>query len=416
MTKANTKKKTMTKALSVGVLVGVAALNVEGGDNKALLDKLVEKGSITRAEADALLRESNDEYNNALPSWVNSLTLKGDLRLRYDHTYDSASNGRSAEDRVRYRFRFGGVADLKNNFKMGFRMATGHNMTSSNQTFSNDFTRDDFGLDQAYIGWQQEGDWEENSGFTIYAGKNPNFEKTGWKLSKALFDSDISPEGFEAHYGVEIGSTTLGLHGGAYFLEGEDDPGKQMSKLIMGQVTTSTALSDTLRMDLGLGAYGIDSSDLTGPGTGHGNTVGQGYTPLMLDAAFTYRGASNPIKLYGTWIDNQQADTLSTGYITGIKYGSAKKAGQWEAKIEYRSFEADAFWDEFAESEFGAIGVKAANEYAVGTNTEGLVIQGKYNIYSNIQVVLAWRHTEAETSVYDDESNNFFQADLIFKF
>ena len=168
----------MTKALGFGVLAGFAVLNAEGGDNKALLDKLVEKGTLTRAEADALLKESNDEYNDALPSWVNSLTLKGDLRLRYDHTYDSASNGRSAEDRVRYRFRFGGVADLKNNFKMGFRMATGHNMTSSNQTFSNDFSRDDFGLDQAYVGWQQEGDWEENSGFTVYAGKNPNFENT----------------------------------------------------------------------------------------------------------------------------------------------------------------------------------------------------------------------------------------------
>ena len=403
----------ITIALSLGVL---AALNAEAGDNKALLDKLVEKGTLTRAEADTLIEESNDEFNSVMPSWLSSLTLKGDLRLRYDHTYDSASNGRSAEDRFRYRFRFGVTADLKNNFKMGFRMATGHKMTSANQTFSNDFTRDDFGLDQAYVGWQQGADWEENPGFTVYAGKNPNFEKTGWKLSKALFDSDITPEGFEAHYSTEMGGTTLGLHGGAYLLEGEDDPSKSMSKLIMGQITTSTTLGDTLGMDLGLGVYGMDSSDLTGPGTGHGNTAGQGYTPLMLDAAFTYRGASKPVKLYGTWVDNQQADTLSTGYITGIKYGSAKKAGQWEAKIEYRSFEADAFWDEFAESEFGAIGVKAANEYATGTNTEGLVIQGKYNIYSNIQVVLAWRHTEAETSVHDDESNNFFQADLIFKF
>jgi len=409
-------KNIISKVLSLGALVGLTAVNVGGGDNKALLNKLVEKGTLTQAEADALLEESNAEFNSSVPSWVESLTLKGDLRLRYDHTYDSASNGNSAEDRVRYRFRFEGVADLKNNFKMGFRMATGHNMTSSNQTFSNDFTRDDFGLDQAYVGWQQEGDWEESSGFTVYVGKNPNFEKTGWKLSKALFDSDITPEGIETHYSTEMGATTLGLHGGAYFLEGEDDSGKQMSKLIMGQVTTSTTLSDTLRMDLGLGAYGIDSSDLTGPNTGNGNTAGQGYTPLMLDAAFTYRGASKPVKLYGTWVDNQQADTLSAGYITGIKYGSAKKAGQWEAKIEYRSFEADAFWDEFAESEFGAIGVKAANQYAVGTNTEGLVLQGKYNIYNNIQVILAWRHTEAETSVYDDESNNFFQADLIFKF
>ena len=400
-------------ALAFGLVVtGIATAQ----SSESLLKKLVEKGVLTEAEAGELRNEANAENTIKPNSWVDSITFKGDLRLRYDHTYDSASNGRSAEDRLRYRFRYGAIADLQNNMKVGFRMATGQNTTSSNQTFSEDFTRDDFGLDQAYVGWQQEDDWAKNPGLTVYAGKNPNFEKTGWKLSKALFDSDITPEGFEAHYSTEMGGTTLGLHGGAYLLEGEDDPSKSMSKLIMGQITTSTTLGDTLGMDLGLGVYGMDSSDLTGPDTGHGNTAGQGYTPLMLDAAFTYRGASKPVKLYGTWVDNQQADTLSTGYITGIKYGSAKKAGQWEAKIEYRSLEADAFWDEFAESEFGAIGVKAANEYATGTNTEGLVIQGKYSIYSNIQVVLAWRHTEAEASVYDDESNNFFQADLIFKF
>jgi hypothetical protein len=176
-------------------------------------------------------------------------------------------------------------------------------------------------------------------------------------------------------------------------------------------------------MDWGLGVYGMDSSDLhprdingAPVGYGWGNTAGQGYTPLMLDAAFTYRGGSKPVKLYGTWVDNLQADTLDNGYIAGIKYGSAKKAGQWEAKIEYRSFEADAFWDELAESEFGAIGVKAANEYAVGTNAEGFVIQGKYKIYSNVHAILAWRRTEAENSVFDDESNNFFQLDFVFEF
>jgi len=400
------KKYQRILALAFGLVVtGIATAQ----SSESLLKKLVEKGVLTEAEAGELRNEANAENTIKPNSWVDSITFKGDLRLRYDHTYDSASNGRSAEDRLRYRFRYGAIADLQNNMKVGFRMATGQNTTSSNQTFSNDFTRDDFGLDQAYANWS-------NEALAFYGGKNPNFEKTGWKLSKALFDSDITPEGFEGHYYTEAGSTALGFHGGIYFLEGEDDSSKSMSKLIMGQVTTSTTLSDTLGMDWGLGMYGMDSSDLTGAGTGGGNTAGQGYTPLMLDTAFTYRGGFKPVKLYGTWVDNLQADTLSNGYLAGIKYGSAKKAGQWEAKIEYRSFEADAFWDEFAESEFGAIGVAAANTYAVGTNTEGFVIQGKYKIYSNVHAILAWRRTEAENSVYDDESNNFFQLDFVFEF
>ena len=104
----------------MGQLAGFAALNAEAGDNKALLDKLVEKGTLTRAEADTLIEESNDEFNSAMPSWLSTLTLKGDLRLRYDHAADSPSSGAAANDRWRYRFRFGGVANMKNGVKAGW--------------------------------------------------------------------------------------------------------------------------------------------------------------------------------------------------------------------------------------------------------------------------------------------------------
>ena len=100
-------------------------MSAEAGDNAGLLKKLVEKGIISEGEAAVLAEEANSEFNNSMPSWVNSLTLKGDLRLRYDHTYDSASNGASAEDRWRYRFRFGGTAEMNNGVKTGFRLASG---------------------------------------------------------------------------------------------------------------------------------------------------------------------------------------------------------------------------------------------------------------------------------------------------
>ena len=89
-------KENITKALGIGVLAGLTTLSAEAGDNTSLLKKLVEKGVITQAEADALLEESNAEFNEQVPKWVESITLKGDLRLRYDHTTDSPSNNRAA--------------------------------------------------------------------------------------------------------------------------------------------------------------------------------------------------------------------------------------------------------------------------------------------------------------------------------
>ena len=210
----------MAKFLGMGVLVGIATLSTEAGDNTSLLKKLVEKGVITQAEADALLKESNDEFNEQVPTWVESITLKGDLRLRYDHTKDSNSASSAANDRWRYRFRFGGTADMSNGVKAGFRLATGgensdDDIGSTNQTFDKGFARDTISLDQA---WAQM----EVGEVTLIGGKMQNFEKTGWWVSKALFDGDITPEGFEAHYSTEVGSTGIGFHGGAYFLNGEN--------------------------------------------------------------------------------------------------------------------------------------------------------------------------------------------------
>ena len=277
-------KMNTTKSAIACALTGLALINhVEAGDNASLLKKLVEKGVITQAEADVLAEESNSEFNNSMPSWVNSLTLKGDLRLRYDHTYDSASNGASAEDRWRYRFRFGGTAEMNNGVKTGFRLASGgtSDLGSTNTTIDGGFRRDDFYLDQA---WAQMDLGE----VTVIGGKNPNFEKTGWKLSKALFDGDITPEGFEAHYSTEAGAVNVGFHGGVYFLTGEDDSSKSIENLFLGQITATTTLSDTSKLDLGLGAYTVDDSGLDETTARVGNSSsGVGYSPVFLDAAFS---------------------------------------------------------------------------------------------------------------------------------
>ena len=82
------------------------------------------------------------------------------------------------------------------------------------------------------------------------------------------------------------------------------------------------------------------------------SSSGVGYSPVFLDAAFSLKTGPG-VKIYGTYVNNQKFSHKDTGYITGIKFGSAKKAGQWEAKYEFRSLEADAVWDELADSDFG---------------------------------------------------------------
>lgn len=402
----------MTKALGLGVLAGFAAMSAEAGDNAGLLKKLVEKGIISEGEAAVLAEEANSEFNESMPSWVQSLTLKGDLRLRYDHTHDNPSGLGGAEDRWRYRFRFGGTANMQNGVKTGFRLASGgtSDIGSTNKTMDGGFARDDFYLDQA---WAQM----DVSGVTMIGGKNPNFEKTGWFVSKALFDGDITPEGFELHYSTESGSTDLGFHGGAYFVQGEDDPSKTLDMLTMAQITAKTSLSDTTGLTLGLGVYNVEDEGIDETSSRSGNSAsGVGYTPVFIDAALSMKTGPG-VKLYATYVNNQESSaTDDTGLIAGIKFGSAKKAGQWEAKIEYRSLEKDAVWDELTDSDFGAFGANGSvDTYKSGTNVEGTILQGKYMIYDNVQAALTLLTTESEDGT-DGETNNRVQADIIFKF
>ena len=89
-------------ALSLGVLAGFAATGTaEAQSHEGLLRKLVSKGVLTEAEAATLRDENAADAKDALPNWVETLSLKGDLRLRFDHTHDSTSDGDAANARMR---------------------------------------------------------------------------------------------------------------------------------------------------------------------------------------------------------------------------------------------------------------------------------------------------------------------------
>jgi len=212
---------------------------------------------------------------------------------------------------------------------------------------------------------------------------------------------------------------SLGFHGGVYFVNGENKgASSNINNMFMGQITASGSLNESTKLDLGFGAYTVDDGGLgsAGKSARKGNSSGVGYSPVFLDGALGFKTGPG-IKLYGTWVNNQESSaTRDTGYISGIKFGSAKKAGQWEAKIEYRSLEKDAVWDDLVDSDFGAFGAGGtADEFKSGTNVEGAIFQFKYMIYDNVQTAVTLFTTESEDGT-DGESSNSIKADLIFKF
>ncbi len=403
-----TMKTKMTKALGLCVLAGMIVAGTVGAQsNEALLKTLVKKGVITEAEAEALRKEVTQDSGGAVPEWVQSISFKGDLRLRYEQAHKSIDGGNPARNRFRYRFRYGATADLKNNFKVGFRFASGStsNPISTNTTMDDDGQNDTLAIDQAYASWS-------DAGFTMYGGKMPNHSKTGWFLDNAIIDTDYTPEGVELHYVWDVGSkSTLGLNYGFWVID-EVSTSSHDAYLNIAQAVFATQLTADTEAQLGLGTYSVSGFALRNDGSvGTGNTIGQGFTPIMLDGALSFKTSFAPVKLFGTWLENQQAEANDNAWRAGLKLGSAKKAGQWELSYEYRVMEADSTYDQLSESDFGAI---KGSAYEGGTNIKGHIIKARYNIYDNWQTGLSLYNTEPESGSGD--SNNCIQLDFVWKF
>jgi hypothetical protein len=396
---------------------------------ESLLKKLVEKGVLTEAEAAELRNEANADATEKPNSWVDSITFKGDLRLRYEMKHQEwAAGSQPSRKRFRYRFRYGAIADLQNDMKVGFRIASGSpdNPISTNQSLDDAGHNDSLNIDQAYAQWSRDG-------FTVMGGKMPNHSKTGWMISSGLIDTDYTPEGAEFHYELSEGGLPLGLHGGWHSISESTHADDGM---LIGQLTTEHTLSSNTALKLGLGSYWLYNAEPTGraqyinwisAGNSEtsGNKVASNFNPYFVDAALTYKGWARPVKFSAMYLNNPAAAASSedTGYSLGVKYGSAKKAGEWEIGYEWRHLEQDSTWHGLTDSDFGAFGARNVtgnngNKYYNGTNVEGSLIKGRYQLYNNVKLGFGWGITDAIKNDVSgtDKTTHRFSFDVIFSF
>jgi hypothetical protein len=196
--------KPIVVALAAGYgLLGVPQANAQSAD--ALIDKLVDKGILTAAEAQALREEADQGFTAAyqaktgMPDYVNALRFNGDFRGRYDGIYKDGSEF-TERHRWRYRMRFGLTVDLLDDFEVGFRLGSGDvaglsagsagaDPISQNQTLGGNAAKKGVFIDLAYASWSplRGPDW--NARTTIGKMGNP------FTFSDIVFDGDYTSEG-----------------------------------------------------------------------------------------------------------------------------------------------------------------------------------------------------------------------------
>jgi hypothetical protein len=192
-----------------------------------------------REEVMARARKENWAAPNAVPSWVSSIRLFGDVRTRFDGSYFSEGNDVEAfpdfnaintalpydvsgtllpphlnvdqdRDRLRLRVRFGVEAILGDGFSAGVRLATGANNTPvsvnqsmglAGQTQGGNFSKYAIWLDRGFLKYELGGMPTRNLAVTLGRFDNPFF------CTDMVWDDDLGFDGlaFQAKYEVRDG-------------------------------------------------------------------------------------------------------------------------------------------------------------------------------------------------------------------
>jgi len=397
--------------------------NVFAGEISILVDELVKRDILSPVEAQIILDETKqqvakeiaEQKSYAVPSWVQKVKLKGDLRLRYQsEEKDSTKSGKvstSKRERGRVRIRVGAEAKVTEGCKLNFGLASGgSDPRSTNQTFQDNFSTKGINLDYAYA------NFSPMQGLNILGGKIKG-KKTIWMNSDLLWDGDVNPEG------IALKATVPGTDffvNTAYFVLDEikkyADP-----TMVVVQPGLKMEIMDGLILKSALNYYAFNSIQ----GLDYSNIYEGGETnTLTSDSHLKYDydawgfstewamkdvvpGMINYTAVFTDYISNLDPSDQNTGYLVGFKFGDKKvaKPGTWQTKALYRELEKDAWPDFLADSDLlGGI-----------TDAKGYELIFKYALAKNVVLGFDFYNTETIKAVNKKEQT-LFQADCVFKF
>ncbi len=346
----------------------------------SLIEKLVEKGILDKAEARALKMEiaedakaiQEDAVKTGLPDWVKTTKLKGDVRVRYQ--YERRENDTESRTRGRIRYRLGVENQVNPQWKVGAGLAssesgsTTDDARSTNQTFNDSFRRGDIRLDYAYAE-HQAAPWGK-----FIAGKYTKADYL-WAPTDMLWDTDINPAGGAVHVEKQLGKLTTYLNGGVSVIDENNKTDRPDPYMHYGQAGVKYK-EDVFDANLAGVYYGFNGvKGVALDGTASSNTLAGSVLKYDYDSigASAELGINNPtvgvlpiprLALFGDFIQNLDSGTSEddglnsavdegTGWAGGVKVGDEKVngKGQWQVKYQYTNLGKDAFPDAFPDSD-----------------------------------------------------------------
>lgn len=379
----------------------------------------------------------------------------GDFRLRmenfkfYDKNDEAGSTGTANDrerNRYRIRLRWGFEKDYGDDWKVGFRLATGNttDQTSTNQTLGNAgyFNFKTINVDKAYAQYSPNGlkDHGLIKGVTVGGGK---FENPFFRYSTPIvWDADVTPEGLYEKAVFELagtGNNKLRVYGTLGQFIVNENAGEATDAELYGYQgalnwsTRSFNTEEPVDVTLALSYYDYVNYFRTVAN----NTASTSYLrtnstalddPRILDfyPEVVFYVNRRPLTLWVDRVDNvgsidqtridlDSVHGQDTAWGLGFKYGKAKKKGDLEWFYGYYEIGANAVVAAFSDSDFGGPGQTGF------TNRKGHKFGFAYQLTDNVMV--NWtgyvvRPLTPTATVANSANESVFrsQADLSYKF
>ena len=457
------------------LLVTFGSSSPWAGEVDILINKLVEKGILSRSDANQVLTEIQEENEmpkeeikqvaavaskekphagkSKLPEWVEKIDFYGDLRLRHDTQWRNEREPGGEEDsyhrnRERFRFRFGAKAQTTETTEVGFRLASGSGFqNTTNQSFDEHARGKHIFIDRAYAVWKP------TDRITIAGGKHKNPLFT----SHLVWDPDVNPEGVSETVRLHV-NDRFSIFGnlGQWFIEELNVKDSNSDPVLLAfQLGTSIKLDKSIKLVLALSYYDFlnlddlewedgvlsDKEEFLGYNNKHGQQmVFDDEGRLLNEFGCWELGAELkfkkilpvPFSVFGSYIKNADADIdelINRGVDPGdsdparlMGYSGDDRDSGWQIglsvgnKKKKGDWHMKYFYQELEDYAFPAVFVDS-DFHGGGTNNKGHYIQGRYYLRDNIQGRATGYFTRREDDSKDGKKDeDRLQLDIILAF
>lgn len=420
-------------------IIMVYETKVYSAQEELIVRKLVEKGVFSESEAKALLEEISKSQEKektkqrqytkqvaqeevkanvpSMPKWVQNVSLKGDLRLRYQ-SEDRDNDVYTARDRARFRWRLGVESKINPQWLAGFGLCSGGaDPRSTNQTLEDTFQSPDARIDYAFI------NYKPLQGLSLIGGK---FKNTLWEPKDLLWDTDIMPDGVSIVFKPKLGGSLKPWLASSLYILDEVSRDANDPFLTALQAGIEYKVSEMITVKFSPTYYNF--SNLKDYSLAHRSVVSNSvrdytnnrviydYDSVTLMGEVGFKISPVKVSIFGEYV-NSDAERDDSGYLYGFAVGTPKlsKLGDWEFRYNYRKLKRDAWPDALPDSDF----------YSGATNVKGHEVELTFGLAKNVTLGFDFykskpieriRNTNKNEIIMDPRNEEtLIQVDLVVK-